>query len=71
MEKNKGIIKLINIYQTYISCLFPPSCRFYPSCSEYSKLAFGKYTFFKALILTIYRICRCNPWNDGGYDPLK
>ena len=55
----------------YISVVFPPSCRFYPSCSEYSKQAFEKYNFFKAFFLSIYRILRCNPWNDGGYDPLK
>ncbi|HOJ62812.1 MAG TPA: membrane protein insertion efficiency factor YidD [Spirochaetota bacterium] len=68
---NKIAVSLIKFYQKYISILFPPSCRFYPSCSEYAKLAFLKYNFFKALGLTIYRILRCNPFNKGGYDPLK
>jgi len=68
---NKIIIYLIKFYQKYISVAFTPSCRFYPSCSEYSKQAFIKYNFFKALFLTLYRILRCNPWNKGGYDPLK
>ncbi len=71
MNRNKAIVAIINLYQKYISILFPPSCRFYPSCSEYAKLAFNKYNFFKALILSLYRISRCNPWNRGGYDPLK
>ncbi|HBI38478.1 MAG TPA: membrane protein insertion efficiency factor YidD [Spirochaetia bacterium] len=68
---NKIFIVLINFYQRIISKFLPNSCRFYPSCSEYSKQAFIKYNLFKALFLTIYRILRCNPWNKGGYDPLK
>lgn len=68
---NKIFISLINFYQKYISFLFPPSCRFYPSCSEYSKQAFKKYNFIKAMIISLFRIIRCNPFNKGGYDPLK
>ncbi|MBO5289699.1 MAG: membrane protein insertion efficiency factor YidD [Spirochaetales bacterium] len=61
---------MIFLYQHYISPLFPSSCRFYPSCSEYAKQAFLKYNFVKALVLTIWRILRCNPFSKGGYDPL-
>ncbi|MCH5149041.1 MAG: membrane protein insertion efficiency factor YidD [Spirochaetales bacterium] len=61
---------MISLYQCYISPLFPSSCRFCPSCSEYAKQAFEKYNFLKALILTIWRILRCNPFSKGGYDPL-
>ncbi len=68
---NNIVVSLITFYQKYISNLFVPSCRFYPSCSEYAKMAFVKYNFFKALVLTIYRILRCNPFNKGGYDPLR
>jgi len=68
---NKIFVFLITFYQKYVSIFFASSCRFYPSCSEYAKMAFLKYNFFKALLLTIYRILRCNPFNKGGYDPLK
>lgn len=71
MKINKIFIFLIEIYQKYISVLFPASCRFYPSCSEYSKQAFIKYNFVKAFFLTVLRIIKCNPLNKGGYDPLK
>ncbi|HPO48847.1 MAG TPA: membrane protein insertion efficiency factor YidD [Spirochaetota bacterium] len=71
MKKNNIFALLIIFYQKFISPFFPPSCRFYPTCSEYSKQAFLKYGFFKAFFLSIYRIIRCNPWNKGGYDPLK
>lgn len=68
---NKVAVNLIKIYQKSISPLFPPSCRFFPSCSDYAKQAFIKYNFFKAFLISFYRIIRCNPFNKGGFDPLK
>ena len=68
---NKIFIILIIIYQKFLSPFFPPSCRFNPTCSEYSRQAFVKYPFFKALFLSIKRILRCNPYCKGGDDPLK
>lgn len=62
---------LIKIYRAIISPLLPPNtCRFYPTCSAYSLEAFQKFGFFKASWLSIKRIGRCNPFNEGGYDPL-
>jgi uncharacterized protein len=46
-------------------------CRFYPTCSEYSIEAIEKYGAFKGSIISIKRILRCNPFNEGGYDPVK
>ncbi|MDH4128954.1 MAG: membrane protein insertion efficiency factor YidD [Spirochaetota bacterium] len=65
------ISKIIRFYQKLISPLFPPSCRFYPSCSEYARLAFLKYSFFKAFYLSLKRLIKCQPFHPGGYDPLK
>ncbi len=61
----------IVFYQKAISVHTPASCRFIPTCSQYSKEAFKKYPFFKAFFLSTKRIVRCNPFNKGGYDPLK
>ncbi|MFH1728980.1 MAG: membrane protein insertion efficiency factor YidD [Pseudomonadota bacterium] len=65
---NKIFIFLIRGYQKLISPLFGKKCRFYPSCSEYALKSFQKKPFHIALFKTIYRILRCNPWNDGGVD---
>lgn len=67
------MIYLIKFYQNYISkyILVGSHCRFYPTCSEYSLLAYQKYGFFKASYLSIKRIIKCNPFHEGGYDPLK
>lgn len=69
----KIAIMLIRFYQNFISkyILTGKKCRFYPTCSEYSIQAYNKYGFIKGTYLTIRRILRCHPFNDGGYDPLR
>ncbi len=75
----KIIILLIKIYQKTISFdhgvfknLYPHGyCRFRPTCSEYAILSIEKYGLIKGGIKAAWRILRCNPWNKGGYDPLK
>lgn len=61
-------IFFIKIYKKIISPLFPPRCRYYPTCSNYSIEAFRKHGFFKGLILSIWRLLRCNPFSKGGID---
>lgn len=56
-------------YQLIIGPLLPKVCRFYPSCSDYFCQAVKKHGPFKGTAKGVYRICRCNPWNPGGYDP--
>jgi len=62
-------IFLIKTYQR-LSFLKKPSCRFYPSCSSYSIEAIEKYGVLKGGWLAVKRICRCNPFSKGGYDPV-
>jgi putative membrane protein insertion efficiency factor len=66
----KGVIFLINIYQKF-SALFPPKCRFYPSCSNYMVQAIVKHGLIKGSLQGTVRICKCHPFNPGGYDPVK
>ena len=63
------VLFLIKIYQK-ISTLTPPRWRFYTTCSEYTKQAIIKFGLLKGGILGIKRICRCHPFNEGGYDPV-
>jgi len=73
------IVLLIKIYQKTLSLdhgplkFFHPHgyCRFYPTCSQYGIDAISKYGIFKGGVKTTWRILRCNPWNKGGYDPVK
>lgn len=61
-------IFFVRLYQRFISPLFPARCKYYPSCSAYSAKAFAKHGFFKGLLLTVWRLLRCNPWSLGGVD---
>ncbi|HPS65413.1 MAG TPA: membrane protein insertion efficiency factor YidD [Ignavibacteria bacterium] len=63
-------IFIIKIYQVLLSPLFPPSCRFYPTCSNYSIEAIKTCGAFKGVYLSIKRILRCNPFSEGGFDPV-
>jgi uncharacterized protein len=67
----KVLILIIKGYKKIISPILPPSCRFYPSCSTYAIQALEKYGIIRGSIKAIYRIIRCNPFNKGGYDPVK
>ncbi|MFO8052661.1 MAG: membrane protein insertion efficiency factor YidD [Candidatus Omnitrophota bacterium] len=66
----KLAIFLIQAYQC-LPKFFPTSCAYTPTCSEYAKQAFEKHFFLKALGLTIFRILRCNPFSQGGFDPVE
>jgi putative membrane protein insertion efficiency factor len=64
------LVGLIRGYQVAISPLLPPSCRFHPSCSAYGLGAVRTHGAVKGLVLTVWRLGRCNPWNGGGVDPV-
>ena len=64
-------IALIRFYRKFLSPLKgSPCCRFTPTCSAYGLEAFQKRGFFVGLILTVWRILRCQPFSAGGYDPV-
>lgn len=67
----KLLISLIKFYQIAISPLMGKTCRFYPTCSAYAIEAIRKYGPLKGAFLSLKRILRCHPFNEGGYDPLK
>ena len=64
------VLKIIRVYQKYLSPLLGTSCRFHPTCSEYTFQAIETYGVFKGGILAIKRILKCNPWGGSGADPL-
>lgn len=61
---------LIRGYQLLISPVLPPSCRFTPTCSAYAMEAVARHGALAGSWLAVRRICRCHPWNEGGYDPV-
>jgi putative membrane protein insertion efficiency factor len=63
------LIVCVRGYQKFIRPLTPPMCRFQPGCSEYFILSVQKHGPVLGCARGAWRICRCNPWNRGGYDP--
>jgi len=63
------LILMVRFYQRVIRPVLPPMCRFTPSCSEYFILSVQKHGPIRGGAKGVYRICRCHPWNEGGYDP--
>ena len=64
------LLLLVRIYRYCISPMLPPACRFHPSCSEYAEEALCVHGGLRGGWLAARRVCRCNPWNAGGVDPV-
>ncbi|MAU41054.1 MAG: membrane protein insertion efficiency factor YidD [Kordiimonas sp.] len=61
---------VIYTYKYGISPMLGPRCRYLPTCSDYALEAIKKYGGVKGGWLAICRICRCQPWDGHGYDPV-
>lgn len=64
------LIRLVRFYQLFISPFFPPSCRFEPTCSQYAIEAIQTHGALKGGWMALKRIGRCNPFCEGGFDPV-
>ncbi|KAG8457489.1 hypothetical protein KFE25_003793 [Diacronema lutheri] len=60
---------LIGFYKDWISPVLPRACRFVPTCSSYGEQAYEEYGAARGLVLTAWRIARCNPLGGSGFDP--
>lgn len=58
-------------YQRVISPALPRRCKYEPTCSHYGVRAVREYGILRGLVLATWRVLRCNPWSDGGYDPVS
>jgi len=61
---------LIRAYQLLLSPILGGQCRFIPSCSEYAVEAIDRHGSVRGCWLTLRRIVRCQPFCQGGYDPV-
>lgn len=59
---------VITFYRYALSPFLGQNCRFYPSCSQYAHLAFKRFGIIYGSWLTLKRLLRCHPFNEGGVD---
>jgi putative membrane protein insertion efficiency factor len=63
------LIGLVRLYQKTLSPLVGRQCRFEPTCSQYMIEAVRKYGLVRGVAKGVWRICRCHPFAQGGFDP--
>jgi putative membrane protein insertion efficiency factor len=63
-------IGAIRVYQWTVRPFIGAHCRFWPSCSEYAVEALREYGAISGTAMAAKRILRCNPWHEGGVDPV-
>ena len=65
------LLALIRFYQKYISPMKRGgTCKYIPTCSEYARQAIEKHRALKGTVLAVWRLLRCNPFSQGGIDPV-
>lgn len=64
------LVVCVQVYQWTLRPFIGANCRFEPSCSVYAIGALRTHGAASGLVLTTRRILRCNPWHEGGLDPV-
>ena len=65
------LIALIHLYRLVLSGSLGGQCRFSPTCSHYAEDAIREHGAVKGTLMGAWRIARCGPFTDGGYDPVR
>ena len=68
---NLPFLAVIKVYRLLFSPILGGQCRFEPTCSRYAAEAYRLHGPLKGTQMTMARICRCQPWNKGGFDPVS
>ena len=64
------LVGLVKGYRLFLSPWLGSSCRFTPTCSQYSLQALQQHGAAAGTYMTLRRIARCQPWCEGGHDPV-
>lgn len=64
------LVGLVKGYRLLLSPWLGQSCRFEPTCSVYAIEALQTRGAAIGSYLTVCRIARCQPWCQGGHDPV-
>ena len=65
------VADILGIYKMMVSPFLAPACRFEPTCSEYARRAVEKYGTIRGSWMAMKRLLRCQPFCEGGHDPVN
>jgi len=60
----------LRAYHRFVSPALPRRCKYEPTCSAYAEQAIRRHGVARGSLLALWRLARCNPFSDGGYDPV-
>ena len=66
----QALVGCIRVYQWTLRPFIGAHCRFEPTCSAYAVEALQRHGAAAGAFMTARRVLRCNPWCDGGIDPV-
>jgi len=64
------LMTLVRGYRLLLKPWLGNACRFEPTCSAYALQALDRHGAVVGSALAAGRVLRCNPWCDGGCDPV-
>lgn len=65
-----ALVGAVRAYQWTLRPMMAGCCRFEPGCSEYAIEAIRTHGALRGGALAGWRVLRCNPWTEGGADPV-
>jgi uncharacterized protein len=67
---SRVLVVVVRAYQLVLSPVLGPRCKYYPSCSNYAIEALRVHGALRGVGLATWRVLRCNPFSNGGLDPV-
>jgi uncharacterized protein len=64
------LMALVQGYRFFLKPWLGNACRFEPTCSAFALQALEQHGAVVGATLAAGRVLRCNPWCDGGCDPV-
>ena len=64
------LVALVRAYRFLLKPWLGNACRFEPTCSAYTLQALQDQGALRGAALGTWRLMRCHPWCQGGFDPV-
>jgi putative membrane protein insertion efficiency factor len=65
------VLAPLRAYHRFVSPALPRRCKYEPTCSAYAEQAIRELGVARGSLVALWRLARCNPFSNGGYDPVS